>query len=106
MEHNWNCGEDDDGWLVVRCACGWELGIVPDDDYEQAGDALMDHAAHQAQVEMMRKFGRAFDELHRFIVAELDPDPADTIGAYIGDQDLARFATMCQGFARNGSGEA
>lgn len=35
--------EDDDGWIIVRCTCGWEFGPVPDHEIEV--DVLMEHAA-------------------------------------------------------------
>lgn len=37
---------DSDGWLIVRCTCGWSLlGPVPDN--ETATDVLMEHAFHE-----------------------------------------------------------
>jgi len=34
--------EDEDGWIIPRCTCGWEWGVVP--DHETATDVLMEHA--------------------------------------------------------------
>lgn len=34
--------EDEQGWVLARCACGAALGVFPSD--EDACDALMDHA--------------------------------------------------------------
>jgi len=33
--------EDEDGWIIPRCTCGWEWGPVP--DRETATDVLMEH---------------------------------------------------------------
>lgn len=96
VTHSSAVTEDDDGWLIVRCECGWEFGAVPDDDHEQVTDALMDHATQAETVRMMRRFGRILNEIHQFIVTELDPDPRDRIGAYIGNADDAAFADFCQ----------
>lgn len=44
MNHSWDCFVDDDDWLVVRCECGTELGVVEEGDSETACDFLMAHA--------------------------------------------------------------
>lgn len=45
--HTSDCYEDDDGWLIVRCTCGFLFGPVPDN--ETAMDVLMEHAAEAAR---------------------------------------------------------
>lgn len=34
--------EEEDGWLIPQCTCGWRFGPVP--DLETLVDVLMDHA--------------------------------------------------------------
>ena len=40
--------QDDEGWYVAICTCGWDYGLLP--DAETATDFLMGHAFHQAIV--------------------------------------------------------
>ncbi len=41
-EHTSDSYEDQDGWIIARCKCGFVFGPVP--DHEIATDVLMDHA--------------------------------------------------------------
>lgn len=44
--HTSDIFEDEDGWIIARCTCGWQFGAVPDN--ETATDVLMDHVAERA----------------------------------------------------------
>ena len=46
--------ENDEGWWVPKCACGWVYaGVVP--SAEDAADALMDHAYWAGQLDEKRR---------------------------------------------------
>lgn len=49
MIHSSDSYEDDDGWIIARCSCGWVFGPVP--DHETETDVMMDHAAEVAAAE-------------------------------------------------------